>query len=113
MMVVVSVDNTINVVKINNMKAKLLLKRRLVLSESAFAEMVIWQLQAPLEGSAHDYKYQLAYVVNRVCILRYDNEAGKGNHLHINEQETSYNFVSSEQLLKDFFAQIKRMENSL
>ncbi|OIQ82542.1 hypothetical protein GALL_356760 [mine drainage metagenome] len=95
------------------MKAQLLLKRRLVLSESAFAEMVIWQVQTPLEGSAHDYKYRLAYFVNGVCILRYDNEAGKGNHLHINEQEANYNFVSSEQLLKDFFAQIKRMENSL
>ncbi|MDZ4223277.1 MAG: DUF6516 family protein [Methylotenera sp.] len=113
MMVVVSVDNIIDVVTINNMKAKLLLQRRLILSESAFAEMMIWQLQVPLEGSAHDYKYRLAYVVNGVCILRYDNEAGKGNHLHINEQETSYSFVSSEQLLKDFFAQIKRMENSL
>jgi len=94
------------------MKARLLLKRKLVLSESAFAEIVIWQLEALLEGSAHDYKYRLAYVVNGVCILRYDNEVGKGNHLHINEKEINYDFVSSEQLLKDFFAQIKRMENS-
>ncbi|MDP3210659.1 DUF6516 family protein [Methylotenera sp.] len=95
------------------MKAQLLLKRKLVLSEYAFAEMVIWQLQAPLDGSTHDYKYRLAYVVNGVCILRYDNEAGKGNHLHINQQEARYDFVSSEQLLKDFFAQIKCMENLL
>ena len=64
------------------MKAQLLLKQRLVLSESTFAEIVIWQLPAPLEGSAHDYKYRLAYVVNGDCVLRYDNEVGKGNHLH-------------------------------
>jgi len=95
------------------MKAQLLLKRRLILSESAFAEIIIWQLPAPLDGSIHDYKYRLAYVANGVCKLRYDNEAGKGNHLHINEQELSYSFVSTEQLLKDFFAQIKRMENQL
>ncbi|CAN1486985.1 hypothetical protein MCEKH45_00082 [Methylophilaceae bacterium] len=93
------------------MKAQLLLKQRLVLSESTFAEIVIWQLPAPLEGSAHDYKYRLAYVVNGDCVLRYDNEVGKGNHLHINEQEIVYNFVSTEQLIDDFFAQIKRMES--
>ncbi len=94
------------------MKARLLLKRRVVLSESSFAEIVIWQLQASLVGSNHDYKYRLAYVVNDVCVLRYDNEAGKGNHLHINEQEIAYHFISPDQLLKDFFAQIKHMENS-
>lgn len=93
------------------MKAQLLLKQRFVLSEAAFAEIVIWQLQAPLDGSAHDYKYRLAYVVNGECVLRYDNEAGKGNHLHINEQEINYNFVSTEQLIDDFFVQIKRMES--
>jgi hypothetical protein len=43
----------------------------------------------------------------------YDNEAGKGNHLHIHAQEQAYQFVSVEQLLKDFFAQIKQMENTL
>ena len=109
--IVVSIDNSNNVVIIYNMKAKLFLKRRFLLSEAAFAEIVIWQLQAPLDGSAHDYKYRLAYVVNGDCVLRYDNETGKGNHLHLNEQELSYDFVSPEQLLKDFFAQIKRMEN--
>lgn len=93
------------------MKAQLLLKQRFVLSEAAFAEIVIWQLQAPLDGSAHDYKYRLAYVVNGECVLRYDNEAGKGNHLHINEQEINYNFESTEQLIDDFFVQIKRMES--
>lgn len=108
---VVRIDNIYYVVIIYNMKAQLLLKQRLVLSESTFAEIVIWQLPAPLEGSVHDYKYRLAYVVNGDCVLRYDNEVGKGNHLHINEQEIVYNFVSTEQLIDDFFAQIKRMES--
>ena len=93
------------------MKAKLLLKQKFVMSETAFAEIVIWQLPAPLSGSTHNFKYRLAYVVNNQCVLRYDNEAGKGNHVHVNQQEISYNFVSTEQLVDDFFAQIKRMEN--
>ena len=93
------------------MKAQLLLKQKFVMSEIAFAEIVIWQLPAPLDGSTHDFKYRLAYVVNNQCVLRYDNEAGKGNHVHINKQVIIYNFVSTEQLIDDFFAQIKRMEN--
>ena len=92
------------------MKAQLLLKQRLILSEASFAEMVIWQLLAPLVGSAHHFKYRLAYVVNNACVIRYDNEAGKGNHVHINAQEVEYNFVSTEQLIDDFFAQIKQLE---
>ena len=93
------------------MKAQLLLNQRLILSELSFAEIIIWQLQAPLDGSTHRYKYRLAYVVNNDCVFRYDNEAGKGNHLHINGQEIGYDFVSTEQLIDDFFAQIKRMES--
>ena len=93
------------------MKAQLLLKQKFVMSETVFAEIVIWQLPAPLDGSTHNFKYRLAYVVNNQCVLRYDNEAGKGNHVHINQQEISYNFVSAEQLVDDFFAQIKRMES--
>ena len=92
------------------MKAQLLLKQRLILSETSFAEMVIWQLSAPLAGSAHHFKYRLAYVVNNACVIRYDNEAGKGNHVRINAQEVEYNFVSTEQLIDDFFAQIKQLE---
>ena len=92
------------------MKAQLLLKQKLVLSEISFAEMVIWQLPAPLAGSAHHFKYRLAYVVNKTCIVRYDNEVGKGNHVHINAHEVEYNFVSTEQLIDDFLAQIKQLE---
>ena len=92
------------------MKAQLLLKQRLILSETSFAEIVIWQLPASLEGSAHHFKYRLAYVVNNACVIRYDNEAGIGNHVHINAQQVEYNFVSTEQLIDDFFAQIKQLE---
>jgi hypothetical protein len=31
--------------------------------------------------SGHEFKYSLAYVVEGECVLRYDNEAGKGDHI--------------------------------
>ncbi|RJX36031.1 MAG: hypothetical protein C4531_00760 [Desulfurivibrio sp.] len=42
-------------------------------AESAFAELVLWRLPQPLEGSSHEFKYKLAYVVRGECVLRYDN----------------------------------------
>ncbi len=62
------------------MKAVELVRTRIVYAEQAFAELVLWKLPAPLPGSAHSFKYRLAYVVEGVCVLRYDNESGKGDH---------------------------------
>ena len=90
------------------MKAKLLVRQRTIVSESAFAEMVIWDLPEPLEGSQHSFKYRLAFVVNGECVLRYDNEAGKGDHRHLKGRERAYAFVSPRQLASDFFADIER-----
>ncbi|WP_426015133.1 toxin-antitoxin system TumE family protein [Caulobacter sp. DWR2-3-1b2] len=51
----------------------------------------------------HDFQYALVYVVSGVCALRYDNEAGKGDHKHEREREQVYAFRSSEHLLADFW----------
>jgi hypothetical protein len=90
------------------MKAKLLVKQRVIITEHSFAEMVIWDLPEPLGGSQHSFKYRLAFVVGGKCVLRYDNEAGKGDHRHLNGRERTYQFESSRQLASDFFADIER-----
>jgi hypothetical protein len=41
-------------------------------------------------------------VVEGECVLRYDNEAGKGDHIHWADKDQSYNFTTPEQLLADF-----------
>lgn len=90
------------------MKASELLRQRIVLSEDAFIEMVVWQLPEPLPSSAHDKKYRLAYLVQGECVLRYDNEAGKGDHRHIGARECEYAFSTIEKLLSDFQQDIAR-----
>jgi hypothetical protein len=35
-------------------------------------------------------------------VLRYDNEAGKGDHRHRGTHEAGYRFTTIEQLLEDF-----------
>jgi Family of unknown function (DUF6516) len=89
----------------SNMKAELLMRERRVL-EAGFIEFVVWRLPQPLSGSAHSLKYRLAYVVDGECVLRYDNEAGKGDHRHVGTKELPYAFVSVDQLLDDFLADV-------
>lgn len=90
------------------MKAALLLETNEILRENAAAHLRIWQVPQPVRGSAHGYKYSLALVVDDVCVMRYDNEAGKGDHKHIGEVETAYTFVSIDQLIDDFWADAAR-----
>lgn len=92
------------------MKAEAVINRRITLSANAFAEVVIWKLAAPVPGSDHLFKFRLAYVVDDACVLRFDNEAGKGGHIHENGEERDYAFTSPEQLLNDFFAAIDNLE---
>ena len=91
------------------MKATELLRRRIPYSEFSFAELVLWQLPEPVPGSAHSYKYRLAYVVNGVCVLRYDNESGKGDHRHFRGKEVRYTFDGVEKLLASFQRDIERI----
>ncbi len=96
------------------MKAAELVRTRIVFSETAFAELVLWQVPKPVAGSTHDFKYRLAYVADGVCVVRYDNEAGKGDHRHFNGRESAYTFKTPDKLIADFQRDIARWnrENS-
>jgi Family of unknown function (DUF6516) len=74
----------------------------------AFAEMVLWQVPRPVAGSSHAFKYRLAYVVDSDCVIRYDNEAGKGDHRHFGNIENVYEFTTPDQLIADFQRDIAR-----
>ena len=91
------------------MKAIELLRRRIPYSEVSFAELVLWQLPEPLPGSAHSFKYRLAYVVRGACVLRYDNESGKGDHRHFRGKESRYSFDGVDKLLASFQRDIERI----
>ena len=91
---------------VSNMKAELLMNERVILSKRAFVEITIWKLTKRLEGSAHLYKYRLAHVVDEICVLRFDNEAGKGDHKHLNEIEVPYQFTDLDRLQTDFWAEV-------
>jgi Family of unknown function (DUF6516) len=89
------------------MKAVVMMDERHVIAEDAFVEIVAWQVPQPVRRSTHRLKYRLALVVAGECILRYDNEAGKGDHRHFGGVETRYAFRGYEQLLTDFWADVE------
>ena len=89
------------------MKAALLFRKREGLTETAFVELVIWRVEEPVRGSAHAYKYSLALVSEGVCVLRYDNEAGKGDHKHVADREVAYRFVDLATLQTDFWTDVE------
>ena len=94
------------------MKAVELVRTRIVYSENAFAELVLWRVPNPVDRSLHQYKYRLAYVVNGVCVVRYDNEVGKGDHRHVGAREEEYAFTSLDALLADFERDVDNWRNA-
>jgi hypothetical protein len=90
------------------MRARQIINQRKPHGNNATAQMVVWQVPQPVSGSTHLFKYRLAYVVNDVCVLRYDNEAGKGDHRHWGDTQSVYTFSGIAALIDDFYADIQR-----
>ena len=74
------------------------------------SNLVIRRLPEPLPGSRHRFKYRLAYVVHGECVVRYDNESGKGDHRHFGGAESDYRFRDVEALQVDFWTDVDLWE---
>ena len=94
---------------IANMRAALLIRERIPFGEDAFAELVLWRISSPVPGSPHQFKYRLAFMLRDECVLRYDNETGKGDHRHTISRESKYVFESPEKLIQDFLREARRI----
>ena len=92
----------------SNMKAELLIDERVKAGDTAFAALKLWRVPNPVPGSAHSYNDRLAFVVEGVCVLRYDNESGKGDHKHIGDREPAYTVTTPRQLLADFWDDVRQ-----
>ena len=89
------------------MPAELLHRERLDFDDGAVVEMVLWRVPEPMEGCRHSYNCRLYYGTAGKRIVGYDNERGKGDHKHIAGRELRYRFVSVEQFVADFLADIE------
>jgi hypothetical protein len=80
-----------------------------VRADGYIQEIVIWRLPRRTKERQHGLKYRLYYgLADGTCIIRYDNEKGKGDHRHIGDKEEPYKFKGLSQLLDDFLADVKK-----
>ena len=87
-------------------KATLIFQLRLLLDDGAIMEMRIWRVAAPVPPSTHGFKYSLFYGRPGERIVLFDNERGKGDHQHLGDAETPYNFTSPDDLIADFLSAV-------
>jgi hypothetical protein len=91
------------------MVAKLLYREKYIYSDGALREMVLWQLPRKSRDRPHGLKYRLYYGLgDGTCLVRFDNESGKGDHKHVSGREESYRFIDVEKLVADFLAEIEK-----
>lgn len=91
------------------MKAKLVYRNKII-TEDTITELVIWRLADKTSDRPHGLKYRLYHGSKTgECLIRYDNELGKGDHKHKGNQEFPYQFVSVEQLVEDFITDITKL----
>ena len=95
------------------MKARLLFHERRLFDDGAIMEMKIWRVPEPVPPTRHALKYSLFYGYPGRRLVGYDNERQKGDHRHFGGRELSYEFVSIEQLVADFLADVRRIRGSL
>ncbi len=91
------------------MKAKLIYQEKFIYVDGAIREMVLWQLPRKTSDRPYGLKYRLYYGLDDgTCLVRYDNESGKGDHKHIEGREEPFHFKDAETLVADFLEEIEK-----
>ena len=83
-------------------KAEKILDVRNVFDDGSFLIVRVWRVVDPIPPSAHRFKYSFFYGRPNERHVLFDNERGKGDHKHIMEVESPYEFESIEKLTADF-----------
>ncbi|MBW1780944.1 MAG: hypothetical protein JRL30_09420 [Deltaproteobacteria bacterium] len=92
------------------MKARLIYQEKFIYADGAIREMVLWQLPKITSDKPHGLKYRLYYGLDDgTCLVRYDNESGKGDHKHIEGREEAFQFKDVETLVAEFLEEIEKV----
>ena len=91
----------------------MLFRQRVDYDDGAIVEMVIWRVPLPVPPSTHGLKYSLFYCRPGVRMVGYDNERGKGDHRHLQGTETAYRFTTVEQLMADFWSDVRALRGGI
>ncbi len=82
---------------------KLIVKRTVILSEIEKIDIKVWQVpksKDKSEGIKYSVNYRILKKDEWFSKIRIDNSEGKGHHLHIDNKEKEFKFVSIEETIK-------------
>jgi hypothetical protein len=89
------------------MKSELVIYKKATDELGNTIEIKIWQVRHSTD-KPYGYKYSLAYIVNDIRVIGYDNAEKKGDHKHYKQLERSYEFKDIDKLLEDFYKDIEK-----
>ena len=85
------------------MASKLIVKRSIILSETEIIDINVWQVlkskQIP-DGIKYSVNYRKLKKDEWISKIRVDNSESKGHHLHIDNKEKDFKFVSIEETIR-------------
>ncbi|KAB2658677.1 peptidylprolyl isomerase [Brucella tritici] len=54
----------------------------------------------------------MVYIQNGERVVGFDNERGKGDHMHLDGKEYPYQFTNLDQLIEDFLFEVEKRRRS-
>ncbi|MET3615632.1 hypothetical protein ABID16_003979 [Rhizobium aquaticum] len=94
------------------MKAEKITEHKSVPADGSIIQFVVWKAPKSVPPYAHAFKFRLAYIQDGVRIVGFDNERGKGDHMHLDGEEFPYRFNTVEQLIEDFLSEVEKRRQS-
>jgi len=92
-----------------HMRAVLILRERVIDEDGDLTELVLWQVpRSPKHPEGIRYRLALILTGTKRPAVLYDNHHPKGHHRHLAGVEEPSEFLSVDQLLADFQADIRR-----
>jgi len=95
---------------ITYMKAEPLLIRKRVYPNGDIVEIKAWSV-GKSKDKPHGVKYSLVFIRDGKRVIGYDNAEGKGDHRHYKGREHRYAFRGIDELIRDFFEDIRRYKD--
>jgi len=86
----------------------LITSQKSVDADGGILQIVIWKVPQPVPPPTHGFKYRLVYARQGRRVVGFDNERGKGDPMHLGDEEFPYQFRGVAQLLEDFAAEVER-----
>jgi hypothetical protein len=89
------------------MTAQLIVSHKSIDEAGGIIQMIVWKVPAPIPPTTHGFKYRLVYVRGGRRLVGFDNERGKGDHMHLGQTELRYTFTTIDQLVEDFITEVE------